>query len=324
MSTGYARVEHALKILGTGHPRVGEAVAASIGPDRRMHEARLAKDHLGIVHLIVTLPAGRSRFTPPLGDVLPATWLEEDFGDGVKTSLDVASTDPSLTPTFLSLVGEMLSRVDETQDPCIDELMRVLSSWREALSREKRTLSRQRLIGLFGELTVLAHLVEIDPAKAKSAWRGRAGYRYDFFSSNALEVKAYTGTDSPSVEIHGAHQLDPPVGGSLHLFTLRLEESPQGETIADLIERIEALGLPRGLLFDRSTDESPISVDDTVAFVVAEERLFHVGPAFPGIRASILGAKALIAVSRLRYSLLLDACPDKIDPVLLRAVLEKL
>ncbi|SIT70224.1 PD-(D/E)XK motif protein [Microbacterium sp. RU33B] len=324
MSTGYARVEHALKILGARRPRIGEAVAASIGPDRNMHEARLAKDHLGIVHLIVSLPAGRSRFAPPLGDVLPAKWLDEDFEDGVKTSLDVASTDPSLTPTFLSLVGEMLSRVDETDDPCIDELMRVLSSWREALSREGRTLSRQRLIGLFGELTVLARLAEEDPVQAKSAWRGQAGYRHDFFLSNALEVKAYTGTDSPSVEIHGAHQLDPPIGASLHLLTLRLEESPAGETIAELIERIDALGLPKGLLFERSTDESPIASDDAVAFVVAEERLFQVSSDFPGVRASVLGAEALTAVSRLRYSLLLDACPGRIDADLLPAVLENL
>ncbi|GAA5196563.1 PD-(D/E)XK motif protein [Microbacterium jejuense] len=324
MSTGYARVEHALKILGTRSPRVGEAIAASIGPDRDMHEARLAKDHLGIVHLIVTLPSGRSRFAPPLGDVLPATWLDEDLDDGVKTSLDVASTDPSLTPTFLSLVGEMLSRVDETDAPCIDELMSVLSSWREALSREKRTLSRQRLIGLFGELTVLARLAEKDPSRAKSAWRGQAGYRHDFFLSNALEVKAYTGTDSPSVEIHGAHQLDPPIGGSLHLLTLRLEESPEGETIAELINRVDALGLPKGLLFERSTDESPVAADDTVAFVVAEERLFLVSPDFPGVRASVVGAEALTAVSRLRYSLLLDACPDSIDSDLLPSVLERL
>lgn len=324
MSAGYARVEHALQILGSRRPRVGEAVAASIGPDRNMHEARLAKDHLGIVHLIVSLPAGRTRFTPPLGDVLPATWLDEAVDDDASAPLDVASTDPSLTPTFLSLVGEMLTRVDETQEPCIDELMRVLSSWREALSREKHSLSRERLIGLFGELTVLARLAETDPARAKSAWRGQAGYRHDFFLRNALEVKAYTGTDSPSVEIHGAYQLDPPIGGSLHLLTLRLEESPQGETVAELINRIDALGLPKGLLFERSADESPIATDDTVAFVVAEERLFHVTSAFPGVRASALGAEALNAVSKLRYSLQIDACPDGIDPDLLPDVLENL
>lgn len=324
MSTGYARVEHALEILRAQRPRVGEAVAASVGPDRNMHEARLAKDHLGIVHLIVALPADRSRFEPPLGDVLPATWLDEETEDGGKTSLDVASTDSSLTPTFLSLVGEMLSRVDETGNHCIDELMRVLSAWREALSRERQALSRQRLIGLFGELTVLARLAESDPVRAKAAWRGEAGYRHDFFLSNALEVKTYTGADSPSVEIHGAYQLDPPVGGSLHLLTLRLEESTAGATLAELIDRIDALGLPRGLLFDRSTDASPIVSDNSVAFVVAEERLFRVGSGFPGVRASVLGAGALAAVSRLQYSLLLDACPDRIDSADLQTVLEDL
>jgi hypothetical protein len=126
------------------------------------------------------------------------------------------------------------------------------------------------------------------------------------------------------VEIHGAYQLDPPIGGSLHLLTLRLEESPAGETVAELIHRVDATGLPKGLLFERSTDDSPIVLDDTISFIVAEERLFRIGSDFPGVRASVLGAEALTAVSRLRYSLLLDACPDRIDSGLLSAVLENL
>ncbi len=145
-----ARRERSLEILRAERPPAGKGAAALIGPNRDISETRLAKDHLGDIHLLVRLPQGRASSPLPLGEVLPADWLDEEDGD---VSLDVKSTDSRLTPTFLSLVGEMLSRVDDSGKPCIDELMHVLSSWREALAREQRGLSRQRAIGLFGELS---------------------------------------------------------------------------------------------------------------------------------------------------------------------------
>lgn len=324
MSRGYARVAHAMEILASSRPSLGEGAAVPIGSDRNINEARLAKDHDGDIHLLVMLPPGRTKFALPLGNVLPTTWLDDQEGLPDQSSLDVRSTDASLTPTFLSLVGEMLSRVDDSGGACIDELMRVLASWREALARERSGLSRERAVGLFGELIVLASLAKADPARAREAWRGRDGFRHDFFLQNALEVKAYLGTESPTVEIHGAHQLDPPMNASLHLLALRLEENGDGRTIDDLIDEIDSYGLPKGLLFDRSTDEAPVISDGTMKFVVANQRLFHVTERFPGIRYSTLGESAFEGISHLRYSLLLDACPDAVDPSELAEVLKAL
>lgn len=324
MSRGYARVAHAMDVLASSRPSLGEGAAVPIGSDRNIQEARLAKDHNGDIHLLVTLPPGRTKFTLPLGNVLPATWLDDQEGPSDQSSLDVRSTDASLTPTFLSLVGEMLSRVDDSGGACIDELMRVLASWREALAREKRGLSRERAVGLFGELLVLARLAKSDPARARAAWRGKDGFRHDFFLHNALEVKAYVSTESPTVEIHGAHQLDPPINASLHLLALRLEENDDGRTIDDLIDEIDSYGLPKGLLFDRSTDEAPVVADNTLKFIVANQRLFRVTEGFPGIRFSTLGEDAFAGIAHLRYSLLLDACPNAVDPSELTEVLKKL
>ncbi|WP_166997312.1 PD-(D/E)XK motif protein [Paramicrobacterium fandaimingii] len=324
MTSGYSRVEHALKILRSRPSHPGEGVAVPVGPDRHVDEARLALDHLGTVHLLVKLPEGRSRFDLPLGEVLPTEWFLESQNGEERTSVDVASIEPALNATFLSLVGEMLTRVDESGGSCLDELMKVLSSWREALSRERMALSRHRTIGLFGELTVLARLARVDPARAKEAWRGEEGYRHDFFRRNALEVKTYTGVGSPMVEIHGAYQLDPPVGGKLHLLALRLEESADGQTIADLMQVIDSYGLPKGILSERSTDESPVASEDTMRFVVAEERLFHVTESFPGVRASRTAALSLVGVSHLRYALLLDACPNRLEPSSLSQILDNL
>lgn len=324
MTQGYARVAHAMEILASSRPSLGEGAAVAIGPDRNINEARLAKDHEGCIHLLVTLPPGRTKFTPPLGNVLPAAWLDDQDGLPAQPALDVRSTDARLTPTFLSLVGEMLGRVDDNGGTCIDELMRVLASWREALAQERRGLSRERAVGLFGELVVLARMARTDPARARAAWRGKDGFRHDFFLHNALEVKAYLSAESPTVEIHGAHQLDPPINASLHLLALRLEENDDGRTIDDLIEEIDSYGLPRGLLFERSTEEAPVISDRTMKFIVASQRLFQVTERFPGIRFSTFGEAAFEGISHLRYSLLLDACPDAVDPSELEEVLNQL
>lgn len=296
----------------------------AIGPNRDITEARLAKDHLGTIHLLVALPAGRTEFQPPLGQLLPTRWVKDGFDGDDRIFLDVASTDPALNPTFLSLIGELLVRTDETGDSCLDGLTRVLSSWREALAREQQHFSRQRLIGLFGELHVLVQIARSDPQKALRAWRGPTGYRHDFSIKNALEVKAYTGLNSPSVSIHGAYQLDPPTGGMLHLLTLRLEESFDGQSVEDLISYLSTLGLSRSSLADKSVDGAPVTSDESLRFLVKEERLFHVTDDFPGIRASTMGPDVLKGVSDLQYSLLLDACPGSVDPALLPSVLDSL
>ncbi len=322
--TSHSRVARAFEALQSQRPNPGQATVVVIGPDRNLSEARLALDHLGVIHLFVALPPGRETFALPLAEVLPAKWFAEEVDDAESSALDIACPDPKLIPTFLSLLGEMLTRVDESGDACIDELMRVLGGWREALAREQRASSRQRAIGLFGELTVLRQIARTDPTRAMAVWRGKEGYRHDFFHNNAVEVKAYTGTNSPSVEIHGVYQLDPPSGGDLHLIALRLEESSAGKTVADLIDELDALGVPRGFLFERSTDDSPIISEDTLRFVVAEERLFHVTEDFPGLRASRISAERLIGVSNLRFALMLDVCPSRLDAALFDQVLKAL
>lgn len=324
MSRGYARVARALDNLDATAPRPGEASVVSIGPNLDIEEVRLAKDHLGVIHLLVALPAGRTKFQPPLSELLPTQWVDDGPDDEGRVFLDVVSTDPSLTPTFLSLVGELLMRTDETGNPCIDGLTQVLSSWREALARDKQRFSRQRTIGLYGELYVLTQLARQDPQRALHSWRGPAGYKHDFFIVNALEVKAYTGLNSPSVTIHGAYQLDPPAGGKLHLLALRLEESADGQTVRDLLGQLRSLGLTSNALTDASRDGAPVVSEDSLRLKVVEQRLFRVTDDFPGIRASTIGDGALEGVSNLTYSLLLDTCPGRIDSALLSTVLDSL
>lgn len=324
MASGHSRVQTSYEILRDEHVTEGESASTPLGPSGRLRDAILVKDHVGLIHLLARLPEGRERFDVPLGRVLQATWVETQGSEGAAVWLDVACLDARLIRTFLSLVGEMLDRADASGRPCIDELTEVLESWRAALARARNAMDRNRVIGIFGELTVLERLARTDPQSALSAWQGRNGGRHDFLRTNALEVKTFGGSGSPSVTIHGESQLDPPTNALLHLVAFRITESASGESVEELSERIAAHGLPREEIIRTLGDDAPGVVDRRRHFEIEETRLHVVEDDFPGIRASRMDSSALRGVSGLNYQLTLDSCPGELDPSQLDRVLEEL
>lgn len=324
MSGGYSRVESAMRSLHSRTVGDGEVARVVLGASGRLEDVVLAKDHLGLIHLLTSLPDGRDTYDVPLGRTLRAEWIETHEDGWVRTRLDVACTDARLLRTFMSLIGEMLDRADESGRPTIDELTEVLTSWRAALARERSDLNRQRAIGLYGELHVLEILARQDPMAALDAWKGRAGHRHDFVRHGALEVKTFTSTGSPSVTIHGALQLDPPDGATLHLVAFRIVENARGRSLADLADSIAALGVPRDSVTAMLGEDAPALQERSRRFAIEETRLHAVGDDFPGIRASRLDDQTLSGVDDLSYALHLDACPGGMDPDLLAQVLEEL
>lgn len=324
MMSGYARTENAFAQLRNSIATEGASASLPLGAAGRLKDAILVKDHLGLYHLLTRLPEGRKPFDVPLGRVLKAAWVESDGDGGDGTWLDVTCTDARLLRTFLSLIGEMLDRSDESGRPCIDELSEVLEDWRAAISRARREIARASAIGVFGELVILEKLAISDPMAALSAWKGREGHRHDFARTNALEVKTFSGTGSPTVTIHGLRQLDPPTSGRLHLVAMRIVEEDAGDSLGDLIDRITALGIPRETLARSLGDDAPEIEDRRRRFTLEEVRLHAVGDGFPGIRESALDPSALSGVDSLSYRLNLDACPGSLDPGQLDRILEEL
>src|SRR5699024_11964800 len=103
-----------------------------------------------------------------------------------------------------------------------------------ALARARFAMDRNRVIGIFGELTILERLARRDPQSALSAWQGRNGARHDFVRTNALEVKTFGGSGSPAVTIHGESQLEPPLKAQVHLVAFRMTD---GSSRAPAAER---------------------------------------------------------------------------------------
>lgn len=324
MATGPVRVLEAYEKLRDEQVVVGESASILLGPDGRPRDARLVKDHVGIIHLMARLPEGREPFDAPLGRLLQASWVEVQEHDGATAWLDIACLDARLLRTFLSLIGEMLDRADSSGRSCIDELVQVLGSWRAALSRARIAMDRNRIIGLFGELTVLEALARMDPQSALAAWTGREGGRHDFVRTNAVEVKTLSGSGSPEVTIHGEFQLDPPAGAQLHLVAFRIVESSAGESVEELTGRIAAHGIALEEIVRTLGDDAPTAEDRRRRFEIDETRLHNVEDDFPGLRASRLDAISLRGVSELSYRLALDSCPGSLDPDELPRVLEEL
>lgn len=324
MSRGHTRVQKAYEQLRAERVLEGESVSTVLGSPWRLQDALLVKDHVGLIHLMTRLPEDRERFDVPLGRLLRAAWIATNEDRGRRDWLDVVCTDARLLRTFLSLIGEMLDRSDESGRPSIDELAEVLESWRAALARERTAMDRNRLVGLFGELTVLERLAARDPQAALLSWKGRQGAIHDFSRTNALEVKTLVGDGSPAVTIHGEHQLDPPVGGALHLVAFRIADSAEGESLEELTARIAEHGVPHEDILRTLVDDAPGIEDRQRRFAIEEIRLHEVTDDFPGLRSSRLSPETLRGVSNISYQLSLDACPGQLDPDQLDTVLETL
>src|SRR5699024_1963697 len=65
MATGPVRVLEAYEKLRDEQVVVGESASVLLGPDGRPRDARLVKDHVGIIHLWRGCPRAGSRSTPP-------------------------------------------------------------------------------------------------------------------------------------------------------------------------------------------------------------------------------------------------------------------
>jgi len=89
-------------------------------------------------------------------------------------------------------------------------------------------LSEQIQIGLFGELSLLEELIQVNGTRIFSSWLGPLKERHDFrFNGNELEVKSTTGRGRVHI-IHGLDQLELSPGKRLWLLSLKYERAGAG------------------------------------------------------------------------------------------------
>jgi len=115
-----------------------------------------------------------------------------------------------------------------------------LEAWRLFLRSLATGMDRSEVIGLLGELHVLSTLLP-DAPQMLATWRAPNDGLHDFENAgHALEIKTTTGPGS-RVRISNLDQLDVSGLDRLDLMHVRLVESPQGQTMDELIDVIDGL-----------------------------------------------------------------------------------
>lgn len=292
--------------------------AAGDGRTGLMHGA----DRHGHRHLLAPIAASLA-IEPSKGDNLEVIDIEVNG----RRYLDLICTSDALAHVFASLADQVVRRCEGNDQPEFQVLQRTLAEWRQLL-KPSPALSEEEARGLFGELHVLQQLVATNPGYALDSWTGPDQAEHDFTTPRGdLEVKS-SRTEGRSVVISSLHQVDPPEDRPLVLIRLRVESSPKGRNIRDMVEELVAAGLLHDQLVAKLAGARYVfgGDPDNHRFVVTEPpAAWTVDDDFPGMRASDVPEERRAAIRSVKYTLDLVAAgepmgPEELDSYLVRMV----
>ena len=277
---------------------------------------RLAVDSLGHRHLLVPIDSVHDRVSEWRSEGVQLRMVVKVV-DGVPTRfLDLECRRDDLNGVFTGLVADVCVAVAREAQISGHGLVELLESWRELLGGARQVWTVSRLAGLYGELSILEHLLRRDSA-AVETWVGPTGAPQDFRRHpNALEVKTTTAATGRSVRIHGTGQLERPGTGELVLIWARFAASPRGaaDDIPSVVERCLAVGGSSLLLgqLDR-LGLPPLNSTELrdVSFELVERNMYDVDPDFPRITPDRFADGAVPAgVQAVEYVIDLDTIPS--------------
>lgn len=207
------------------------------------------------------------------GDLL-LQFAKVDFALGERSFTSVAAVvecgNPDVVHTFEVLARDLaVSLQAAVRVPPPKKVSQLLAKW-EQLLRSTHRLSRDEVIGLWGELWLLNELP--DREYGILAWRGPSGETVDFVGGG-IGVECKTSMKR-LVHYVSQDQLVRPLG-DLNVYLLSLwvgEDAIAGETIADLVERIDQ-GLSSRVQFEAKLLEAGYSRADAPHYGLRMRRL---------------------------------------------------
>jgi hypothetical protein len=235
--------------------------------------------------------------------------------DGAERNFaDLHCRIPSLDLVFERLIEDVLSRLELAKSAPAEVCRQALDDWRTLLRTATDGPSREKIIGLVGELEVLRILASLSPAAALDAWRGPSRSVHDFVQEgDELEVKTTTSVAGSTVSISNIDQLDPHLVNTLHLIVVHAIANEASPTLDDRIDQLISMGIPRGELLKKVDDagyiyESGSRIADR--YEVRSVRAWPVNEDFPGLRAAEIPRTRIKGVSKIKYDLNLDSAPE--------------
>lgn len=219
----------------------------------------------------------------------------------------------SVLDYFISDLGrEIFRSASATPSDCF---VRVWNRWRALFERERQPeLGEEALVGLWGELHVLQRLADFAPA-ALVSWVGPDSQSHDFISARAsLEVKTSRLREGRLFEIHGVDQLAHDSQGPLFLVAMKVEASPEGTSVPQLVESLLATGLDGEDFLGRLARVGYFSAHATAyvdhRYKLKERRLYRISGDFPRITTeSFVDGRLPPGTIRLRYTIDLTSEP---------------
>ena len=227
-----------------------------------------------------------------------------------KTWLALTRRSSGSLELFLAMVCDVTGALDAEAGANEARLLRVflgrVRAWQEFMRKGAQALSPEAEIGLIGELTLLATIIEagVPAALAIESWVGPLDGIQDFeLGTGAIEVKATLSSAGFPARIGSLEQLDDAVRQPLFVAGARLRQTAGGQNLPDFVgalrasiagdaeagrmfaERLLAAGY-----FDAHVDRYPRRFD------LAGTRLIEVGQGFPRLTPGVVPAGVLKAM----------------------------
>lgn len=274
-----------------------------------------AVDYEGHRHILVPIASQQSVRRGVDGPVLLLRKRPLEGDDSYQVYADLGCLRTDLNDLFTMLCADVVRTAGAIPGTPLKALYRVLDRWRALFQTTGAALGPEQLAGLFGELTVLIRLLEMD-STAHRLWRGPHGHRHDFSAATlAVEVKSSVGGEGRRVRINGLGQLDPPMDGSLQLVWFNLQRtSDQGEGLLDLVERALRLCDDETALFSLLASAGFRPSDSHLyqgsRFLIVEERWYRVDASFPKLTSNDLASAGIpITITDVAYTIDLSSEP---------------
>ena len=245
---------------------------------------------------------GQPRLLVPIGGHAPACELISTSKLLVTTSsykisnkstlfIDIMCLDRGLDLVFAELAEDILRRIKEGFSP-LKAVIASIDDFRELLKEKSREeIPESKIQGLVGELEVMRRLVSLNKTAAET-WTGPFELRHDFRQGiHALEVKTSGRSDTTRVFIHGIDQLDPPVGGTLHLAHVLLERVENGQlSLGSIFDSLLRFGANRKTLekgLEALGCSNPYGEEwNRLSFCLEGIKMYRVSEGFPRVTGS--------------------------------------
>lgn len=198
-------------------------------------EIRAALDGQGNRHILIS--GSTPETLQPRTGVLSISHMRLAFSGPAHDYLDVACTDPKLNEQFDELALDVMEACVHADRP-VETALQVVERWRRLLRTVGMSgLHENERVGLFAELSVF---LALGSRASASSWTGPLRAPHDFeLEHGCLEVKGCSHGAS-SIWVHGADQLDEHHGRPLALVLATVERVDDGQSIADLVQQLEA------------------------------------------------------------------------------------